>query len=57
VTSVPRAYLRWLRRQPGASNELRQAIGPVLGIKPKTATVHHRRPVFDGRRAAAGDRD
>jgi hypothetical protein len=52
VASVPHAYLKWLRHQPGTSTELREAITATLSGKP-TAAVHHRRP-FDARRAGCG---
>jgi Putative quorum-sensing-regulated virulence factor len=56
VQDVPSCYLKWLRRQPGASTELREAITATLGGK-ATAAVIHRWPAFDSRRAAAGDVD
>jgi uncharacterized protein (DUF3820 family) len=58
VAVVPKAYLRWLRRQPGVDTELQAAIGMALGAKPKTGgIVPHRPAVFDGKLAACGKDD
>jgi hypothetical protein len=54
IATVPHCYLKWLRRQPSASVELREAITATLAGKPTTAVLH-RRPAFDARRP--GDRD
>jgi hypothetical protein len=54
LRDLPSPYLKWLRRQPGTSAELREAIIATLSGKPTLAVIH-RRPGFDARRAVAGD--
>jgi hypothetical protein len=57
VKDVPVCYLKWLRSKPGVSTELRECIAAQLAGKATPAVLHRRRPVFDGRMAATGDRD
>jgi hypothetical protein len=37
--------------------ELKEAINAALGIRAKRTEAHHRRPAFDAKLAASGDRD
>lgn len=58
VEDVPHSYLKWLRRQPGVTAELKAGISAALGIKPKGGQVHHHRPpMIDVKARASGERD
>jgi uncharacterized protein (DUF3820 family) len=57
VETVPVSYLRWLKRQPGVSAELKAAIAAVLGVKPKAGQVQQHRAPIDVKRRASGERD